>query len=282
MKSWHINAVRVPLNEDCWLGINGVKAGLGGDAYRGAIHAWVDRLHAAGLYVVLDLHVAAPGAQTSLGIIPMADADHAPDFWRSVAADFRSDPAVIFDLYNEPHDIDWDCWLHGCIVPAGGGHGEGHPAYLAAGMQGLVDAVRSTGATQPVIAGGIDYARLLDGWLAHEPVDPAGQLAASEHNYGRLAPCAGACKAAIAAVAAVRPVVVGELGETDCRHRYIDKWMPWADRLGLSYIGWTWNATAKGGWTCKGGPSLIENFRGKPTRYGVGFRDHLRRLARGT
>jgi hypothetical protein len=58
--------------------------------------------------------------------------------------------------------------------------------------------------------------------------------------------------------------------------------MPWADHLGLSYIGWTWNATAKGGWTCKGGPSLIENFRGKPTRYGVGFRDHLRRLARGT
>ena len=25
MKAWRINAVRVPLNEDCWLGINGVK-----------------------------------------------------------------------------------------------------------------------------------------------------------------------------------------------------------------------------------------------------------------
>ncbi|MGH7298416.1 MAG: glycoside hydrolase family 5 protein, partial [Polyangiaceae bacterium] len=24
MKAWHVNAVRVPLNEDCWLGINGV------------------------------------------------------------------------------------------------------------------------------------------------------------------------------------------------------------------------------------------------------------------
>ncbi|HWX74639.1 MAG TPA: hypothetical protein VNZ05_04985, partial [Solirubrobacteraceae bacterium] len=24
MAAWHINAVRVPLNEDCWLGINGV------------------------------------------------------------------------------------------------------------------------------------------------------------------------------------------------------------------------------------------------------------------
>ena len=28
MKSWHINAVRVPLNEACWLGINGIDAHL--------------------------------------------------------------------------------------------------------------------------------------------------------------------------------------------------------------------------------------------------------------
>ena len=34
MKSWHINAVRVPLNESCWLGINGVDAGRCGAAYR--------------------------------------------------------------------------------------------------------------------------------------------------------------------------------------------------------------------------------------------------------
>ncbi len=149
-------------------------------------------------------------------------------------------------------------------------------------MQQLLDAVRSTGATQPVIAGGTDYARVLDEWLAHMPVDPAGQLAASEHTYGKLAPCVGACRTAIANVAAVKPVVVGELGETDCRHGYIDKFMPWADRRGISYIGWTWNATssAEGGWTCKGGPSLIENFNGKPTRFGVGFRNHLRKLAR--
>src|SRR5712671_7022076 len=28
--SWHVNAVRVPLNEDCWLGINGVNLSYGG------------------------------------------------------------------------------------------------------------------------------------------------------------------------------------------------------------------------------------------------------------
>jgi len=32
--SWHTNAVRIPLNEDCWLAINGVSASYGGANYR--------------------------------------------------------------------------------------------------------------------------------------------------------------------------------------------------------------------------------------------------------
>ena len=133
MKSWHINAVRVPLNEDCWLGINGVKPEFGGDAYRQAIEAFVGRLNRAGLYVILDLHVAAPGANRAVGIIPMPDADHAPDFWRSVAAIFASNHALAFELYNEPHDVDWNCWQNGCQIPAGS-QGTPHPAYRAAAL----------------------------------------------------------------------------------------------------------------------------------------------------
>jgi endoglucanase len=283
MRRWGINAVRLPLNPDCWLGTDGVKPWLGGQGYRDAIDGFVSRLNQAGLYVILDEHVAAPAGQLALGIIPMPDADQSPTFWSSVAAHFASDHALVFDLYNEPHDVGWDCWLEGCDVPAGGSFSERHPAYRAAGMQQLVDAVRATGATQPLMLGGVDYARDLSGWLGHEPVDPLGQLVASEHNYGHhLAPCLGGCKAAIAATATSVPVVVGELGQTDCRHDYIDKWMHWADRRGISYLGWAWDA--KGGWTCHAGPSLIQNYRGKPTAFGVGFRDHLlelRRHARG-
>lgn len=279
MKRWGINAVRLPLNPDCWLGIDGVKPGLGGGSYRAAIDGFVARLNQAGLYVVIDEHVAAPAGSLALGIIPMPDADSSPAFWSSVAAHFASNHSLVFDLYNEPHDIDWDCWLAGCDVPAGGRFSERHPAYRAAGMQQLVDAVRSTGATQPLMLGGTDYARDLSGWLAHEPVDPLGQLVASEHNYGHhLAPCLRGCKAAIASVSASVPVVVGELGQTDCRHDYIDKWMRWADRRGISYIGWAWDA--KGGWTCHAGPSLIQNYRGKPTGFGIGFRNHLLKLRR--
>ena len=44
IKSWHVNAVRLPINETCWLGINGVPAAAGGGAYRSAIHGYVKRL----------------------------------------------------------------------------------------------------------------------------------------------------------------------------------------------------------------------------------------------
>jgi hypothetical protein len=282
MKRWKINAVRLPLNETCWLGINGIKPALAGDNYRQTIQTYIQRLNNAGLYVIVDMHLAQPGDGQAHGIIPMPDADHAPDFWRSVATTFADNHSLLFDLYNEPHgDISWDCWLNGCDVPSGGvgAFNEDHPPYHAAGMQELVDAVRSTGATQPLMLGGLEYSRDLSGWLAHRPVDPLGQLVASEHNYGKLAPCGGACKKAILGVKQQNPVVVGEVGETDCKHRYIDKWLPWADSHGLSYLGWTWDAVAPGSWTCAGGPSLIENYKGKPTPFGVGFRDHLLALA---
>src|SRR5215467_8330798 len=50
--AWHVNAVRVPLNEDCWLGINGVKAAYGGANYRNAVRGFVSLLNGRGIYVI--------------------------------------------------------------------------------------------------------------------------------------------------------------------------------------------------------------------------------------
>jgi hypothetical protein len=269
MKSWDINAVRVPLNEDCWLGVD-TPAGRGGAPYRRTVEQYVRALNAAGLYVVLDLHWAGAGDGKATGQIPMADALRAPAFWRSVARTFKHNHALVFDLFNEPFGIRWSCWLHGCALPAG----SGLPAYRATGMQRLVSAVRSTGATQPLMLGGLDYSGDLAGWLAHEPHDPLHQLVASEHNYGTLGPCVAACLAAVLATHKHVPVVFGELGETDCADGYIDRMMPFADSHGISYLGWAWNVAS-----CTGEPALISNYDGAPTAFGIGLRDHLRALA---
>jgi hypothetical protein len=273
--SWGANSVRVPLNEDCWLGLH-TKPGLGGAPYRRIIASYVRALNAAGLYVILDLHWAAPGDSVADHQLPMADADHAPAFWRSVARTFRSDHDLVFDLFNEPYGIGWSCWRDGCEVPASGGV----PAYRTAGMQQLVDAVRSTGASQPLALGGLAHASELAGWSAHMPYDPLHQLIADDHIYGGLAPCDAGCRGAIVATRASHPVLLDEIGETDCADGYVDGLMRFADSHRIGYLAWAWDPTDEG-WSCRSGPSLITSLNGTPTAYGIGVRDHLRTLPLG-
>jgi hypothetical protein len=222
---------------------------------------FVAALHRAGIYVLLNLHTAAPGKRQSRKEAPMADRDHAPDFWTSVARRFRSDPAVIFDLYNEPKHISWACWRNGCR--------------RYAGMNTLTASVRRAGARQPVMADGLNYGNDLSGWLAHAPRDRRRQLIAGFHTYGDLGCRANPCwDHSVVRVAARVPIITGETGEFDCAHGYIDRFLPWADSHGISYLAWAWNAT-----DCAREPSLLA-VDGSPSPYGVGYRDHLLARAR--
>ena len=173
MKSWDINAVRVPLNEDCWLGINLPYPKLGGAAYRSAILHYVNDLNAAGLYVVLDLHWSAPGSKTALGGAKAADEDHAPSFWLSVAKTFKGHQGVVFDLYNEPRTLPFSCLVHGGCVAGG---------FEVAGYDQLIDDVRYVGATNVILVAGTDFATDHSGSVS-PPHDPIGQLAISVHVY---------------------------------------------------------------------------------------------------
>lgn len=279
MKAWRINTVRLPLNESCWLGLNGSL--VPAQMYRDEIAEYMFRLHLAGIYVVLDLHWSAPGNTVIMGgpsgnqLVTMAFADHAITFWESVATTFKDDPMVIFDLFNEPILVandrfgngpvsnPWSCWRNGCSVTKG----------QVAGMQQMLDAVRSTGAQQLVVAGGINWAHQLDGWLANRPSDPMNNLLAGFHVYQRpLSDCdTQTCwETQVGPVAAQVPVLVGEMGEQDCAHGYIDQFMAWADGKGLSYLGWAWNPQ-----NCNSFPALVTDFNGTPTNFGVGLRDHL-------
>jgi endoglucanase len=280
MKSWDIDVVRVPLNEGCWLGM-GAPSQYSGAAYRQAIEAYVQELNNAGLFVILSLQWLDIDGSADYEP-PMPDAANAPSFWRSVAGTFKSDKDVLFDLYNEPFDVDWSCWLNGCEVPAGSGAGGGGatswPAYQAVGMQRLVNAVRITGATQPLLIGGVDYALDLSGWLSHEPTDPDHNLIASIHSYGGRSPCSSSCQSTVLSVNQKVPVLFGELGEVDCGTSYIDQTMAFADQHKIGYLGWAWDAVAPGSWTCTGGPSLIDSYDGTPTTYGAGFQSHFQSL----
>jgi hypothetical protein len=267
MQTWHINTVRLPLNESCWLGLAGTDGDVGGDYYQTLIQDYVDRLHAHGIYVVVDLHWTAHGDALAKNQQPMADADHAIDLWTSVASFFKDDPMIIFDLFNEPFlDLAgagdaWGCWRDGCNVQG----------WQTAGMQAMLDAVRGAGAKQVVIAGGLSYANKLDGWLAHKPTDPTGNLMAGFHVYNDGS-CGntGCWDGSVASVAQQVPIVTGELGERDCGHGFVDGYMTWADAHGVGYLGWAWNPQ-----DCSTFPSLISDWSGAPTTFGLGLQTHL-------
>ena len=262
MKTWNINAVRIPLNEDCWLNINGVPSRYGGTTYRQAIINYVNLLNQNGIYAIVDLHWNAPGTTLAKGQQRMADKDHSPTFWTSVAHTFKGNNAVLFDLYNEPQGISWSCWKNG------GSCG----SFPIAGMQELVNTVRATGATNVLMLGGLAYSNDLSSWLANEPSDTLNppQIAASWHvyNYNR---CNNTIcyNHIIAPIAAQVPIIVGEMGENDCADGFINSLMPWLDQHKISYLAWSWNVTS-----CSS-PSLITDNSGTPSKFGVGFKNHL-------
>jgi endoglucanase len=287
MRSWNVNVVRLPLNEACWNADPYVKPVYAGQSYRAAIEAYVKLLNANGIVVILDLHWSgglytgnSSGCSSAEAICqkPMPDLAGSVPFWSSVAATFKGNNAVIFDLFNEPYPdgalptktAAWECWRNG------GTYCQPGIQYRVAGMQTLVNTVRATGASNVIMLGGLGYANDLSQWLAYEPTDPDHNLVASWHSYNFNGCSDESCwNSQVAPVIAKVPVIVGEIGENDCADDYIDPLMNWLDSKHTSYLAWSWNT----GTTCAG-PKLITNYDGSPSAFGAGYKAHLKALAR--
>jgi endoglucanase len=320
IKAWGANVIRVPLNEASYLGhmtydwpagsrtITPVNPDPSG-RYRQIVRSIVDEAVAQNLYVILDLHwnapkATVPGQARPVAIAPradaqneMADVDHALDFWRTLATEYRNYPAVIFELYNEPHidnfevppGTDWGSAAWKVLRDGGVGrvfYGADNvirQRWRSAGMQEMLDAVRGTGATNVVLSSGIDWAKDISRWVEFAPRDPLRQLGAVWHvyppynsEYGRpdyAQPARGESGYGDAEriLKAGFPLLITETGDhsaTGTRDApLMEKLLPWADRKGISVLGWTWNA-----W---GAPeaNLIKDAAGTPTDgYGQFFR----------
>jgi endoglucanase len=285
--SWHINTVRIPLNQDCWLGEDGLPRFGKASGYRAAVKRWVAELHKVDLAVVLDLHWSGPAGVVSDGQRAMPD-DRSDDFWSSVASAFKRDRAVIFDVFNEPYsrydpngtlifDLTWECWKSGgCAAPrTGDRQALDGGTFTTIGLSALVDTIRATGAKHPIMLGGIDYASDLRQWLANRPGDKG--VVASFHNYGGHACHNELCwDEVIAPIAAEAPVVTGEFGETDCATNP-SSFMDWADRHGVGYLMWAWWVLPEVDCSTL---TVLADVKGKPQApNGTALKAHLAALA---
>ncbi|HJW48884.1 MAG TPA: cellulase family glycosylhydrolase [Candidatus Limnocylindria bacterium] len=306
MRVWRANAVRLPLNEHCWLGIDdGAPTPLFvGEAYRQAIESYVDLLVANGLYVILDLHWAAPAGTNADRLRPMPNTSYSALFWTSVADRFKHDGRVIFDLYNEPvpnsnqNDASddaarrsWECWRDGGAASCDATLTLGNPATAMAagetvGMQALVDAVRASGASNVIMLGGIQFANTLwsnaaRNWLAYRPADPVANVVASAHIYpGTWCMDVSCYDREIAPVAAQVPVVIAEFGAAGCDSAtvtWLETLMSWLDAKGSGYLAWTWDTPHSGHDPCTV-IKLLLAYDGTATPFGQVVRDHLAAL----
>lgn len=298
IKSWNANAVRVPLNEQCWLGINTTSANAPfmGATYRQAIIDYVNLMTASNLAVIVDLHYAMPGALSTIGLNlqPMPNADHSVAFWTSVANAFKGNSAVIFDLYNEPYLLNdppaaaaWSCWRNGgssCSVKVTENYVDTSTSYTAVGMQTLVDTVRATGAENVIMLGGLGLAGELTHWLAYKPTDPENNLVASWHQYNFATCTSQQCwDTEVAPVMDQVPLIVGEfgMGNSDgsgCDTGYQDRLWAFVESRKQGYMAWnfnTWNGVCgTGGFN----HALISDEAGTPSSYGAQYYNHLRGL----
>ncbi|MFA6297626.1 MAG: cellulase family glycosylhydrolase [Nocardioides sp.] len=287
--SWGANTVRLPLNQDCWLGTRGAPVSDRFEDrtvtdYRAEVSGLVEALNDAGLVVILDLHSRKRIGSAEFGSLAMPDAESLA-FWDSVATAFRDHPSVMFDAFSAPYsrrdhagrpvfDLTWPCWRDGgCRPPAEDAHTatRGLVTYAAQGMDRVVRAIRGAGAEQPILLGGLDQANDLRRWLEFAPDDD--QLVASFHSYDDRACATRACwDAVVAPLAGSVPVVTTELGARRPLDGYVATYLDWADSQGLGSLFWVWGDGTDV-------LSLRASAQAAPTAYGELARAYLSRLA---
>jgi hypothetical protein len=246
MKATGANVIRFALSEGYWLSTH--------PQFNPNYQAYVDRAIQwtlqNGMAAIVDLHWSGnPAAQQQ-----MADRQSIT-FWQQVAAKYKNDGRVIFELYNEPHDVSPQVWKSG----------DG----TFAGMQQMYDAVRQAGANNLVLVGGLDFAYNL------EQVIPSQQLTGTNiayvtHPYRFKSPPP---PQGYDGVTAMVPVLatefgdadVGGIGPNDCGTAAYTNAINDFNRLGVGWTAWAWTVAPS---RCAF-PSLIDKYDGTPTPPGA-------------
>lgn len=163
--------------------------GFGGLAYRRTLHDAVVQARALGFVVILALDDSSLSGDSQASGLPDAATAAA---WAAIAPQYASDAGVAFELFRSPVGdgtaASWGSWQ--------------------SGIQRSLDAVRGAGATNVVIADGLDHGHTLAG--APQLDDPAGQLVYGVEPYPHAGDGPQSWTADFGTMAARAPVVATE------------------------------------------------------------------------
>lgn len=270
LQDWNAGIIRLPLCQDRWLGKADGQTD-GGSQYRQIVTDVVNAIAARQKYVLLDLHWSDAGQWgRNIAQHSMPD-DDSTVFWKSLAPCFADNPAVLFDLYNEPRGVTWDVWQHGGFVIEHNTNRDRETTleYHSPGMQGLLNTIRAAGAKNVVVAGGLDWAYDLTGIVGgHALIDPDGRgILYATHIY----PWKKDWDAHVTVAAAKYPIFVGEVGCEPSRpgapaYTHQEDPAAWAPKV-IAYINqhhFSWTAWC---FHPSASPCLLADWNYTPTSY---------------
>lgn len=271
-RTWRSNIIRLPFNQE-WV-LRG-SAWCHADSYLNSLDQVIEWASAGGAYTLLDLQwldrdtpygVLADGSVNHVPPLPNADSI---SLWRQLAERYREEPAVLFDLLNEPHDPLKDDSQSTFVI---GRHGEPIAESLAvvtaaewnpwAGR--LLNEIRAIHPESLIFIGGVNWAYDLRGVFVE-----ASNVVYSTHVYSNRKP--SSWDRYFGNLAKSRPVFAGEWGGGDDD-------LAWGRRLetylSQRNIGWT-------AWSWADKPHLIERDQSDftATAFGGLVRDVLIRTA---
>lgn len=224
---WHANVVRLPFNQSWAL----VQEGYDPEPYLGALDFCIEQAAAGGAYTLLDLHWL--DASTPRGTLPNGQPNFVPplpdlnsiDVWRQLAARYRDEPAVLYDVFNEPHDalpndplgeqmvtmFDWQPWA-----------------------KRLVNAIRSQNPAALIFVSGVNWGYDLAGF----PLSGVDGLVYSTHVYpdkGNL------WDGAFGDLALQHPVFAGEWGGEAGDVTWGSELASYFGRREMGWAAWSWS-----------------------------------------
>jgi hypothetical protein len=280
MRAWGMNTVRFTLSSAFWRNLDGRCPD-----YTGTVTAAVANAESAGLYVILTLQWDAPFSlpqdATSGGAqCPLPDANYDVRFWQDIAEIYQDDPRVIFDLFSEPHDIDWSEWESGGTITSSCFRYTVPYTYQAIGMPELASKVRLIAPSNLVILSGLGWGYDLSGieaYGAYGSASMANTLYGThpfDHSGGTQQPYDW--PRAFGSLATHLPVIATEFGSYDCQTSYIAQEITYFKLMHMSFVAWAWTT---GSCTI---PSLLANWSGRPSApYGVYIQQQIHALALG-
>jgi hypothetical protein len=218
---WGANIIRLPFNQQ-WA--------LHEPDYITALDWCVEAAANLGAYTLLDLQwldattVRGHTADGKPNFVPPLPNLESVELWRQLARRYRDQPAVLYDLFNEPHDpLPDDSLASGRVTMA-----EWQPWAIR-----LIEAIRSEHPSALIFVSGVDWAYDLEGF----PLPDSSNIVYSTHIYPNKG---NDWDRAFGGLAATYPVFAGEWGGEDQDVEWGRRLAGYLETRGIGWTAWSW------------------------------------------